>query len=743
MSTPTDRRRTLHRTCPLCEATCGLTLTMSGDRVTRVTGDRDDVFSRGYICPKGAALGALHHDPDRLRTPQIREGTTWRAVGWPEAFAAVEAGLAPILAAGDRDAIALYAGNPNVHGLAGMLYTPAVMRAAGTRNVYSASTVDQMPKHVACGLMFGDPDLIPVPDLDRAALLVILGANPVVSNGSLATAPDWPGRLKALRARGGRLVVVDPRHTETAALADEHLAIRPGADALLLLAMAQHLIASDRADCGALAEHVDHLDRLPAALAPFTPTAVAAACGLPAAQIVALADALAATPRAAVYGRIGTQAAQFGTIAAYAVELVNLLTGHLDRPGGAVIPTSLHDRPTRSRPFRLGRHTSRVKGYPEAKGELPAVTLVDEIETPGPGQVQALITVAGNPALSLPGGARIDRALASLDFMVSVDPYLNETTRHAHVILPPPSPLARAHYDVAFYRLAVRRVARFTPPHLDPEGPAEHEILARLALILAGASRASPAVVDQQIIAHLLTGAGCEVACAAKLTGDSGAERILDALIRTGPDGDHFGKCPDGWTLERLRAHPHGVDLGPHPPRLPDALPTGRVDALPDAIADDLRRLEDHMASMASDATLRLIGRRHARTNNSWMHNLPKLASGADRCALWMHPDDAAARGIGDGDRVELRGVEAVEVTARLVDALRPGVVSLPHGWGHGVEGTGLSVARAHPGVNVNRVIPCAIDPLSGTAVLNGVAVAVTRADQAAGSAASSAPASG
>lgn len=717
--------RTLYRTCPLCEATCGLTLTLTGDRITRVAGDRDDVFSRGYICPKGAALGALHHDPDRLRRPQIRDGARWRAVGWDEAFAAVEAGLAPILADGDRDAIALYAGNPNVHGLAGMLYAPAVMRAAGTRNVYSASTVDQMPKHVACGLMFGDADLIPVPDLDRTELLVILGANPVVSNGSLATAPDWPGRLRALRKRGGRLVVVDPRRTETAALADEHLAIRPGGDPLLLLAMAQHLVAAGKADCGALGAHVDHLDRLPAALAPFTPSAVAAACGLPAAQIVALADALAASPRAVIYGRIGTQAARFGTIAAWAVDLVNLLTGHLDRPGGAVFPTSLHDRPTRARPFRLGRHTSRVKGYAEAKGELPAVTLADEIEAPGPGQVRALITIAGNPALSVPGGARIARALASLDFMVSVDPYLNETTRHAHVILPPPSPLARAHYDVAFYRLAVRRIARFTPPHLDAEGPAEHVILARLALILAGAAGADPALVDQQILGHLLMGAGCEVSAAAELTGDSGAERVLDALIRTGPEGDRFGERPDGWTLARLRAHPHGVDLGPHPPRLPAALPTGRVDALPDAIADDMKRLEDHMASMASDGMLRLIGRRHPRTNNSWMHNLPKMASGADRCALWMHPDDAAARGIGDGDRVELRGAGAIEVTARLTDALRPGVVSLPHGWGHGVEGTGLSVARAHPGVNVNRVIPGEIDPLSGTAALNGVAVEV------------------
>lgn len=744
--TATKGTRVVHRTCPLCEATCGLSLTLVADgssgaeRVTRVEGDREDPFSRGFLCPKGAALGALHHDPDRLRRPRIRTGNVWREVDWPEAFAAVDAGLGGILAAGDRDAIALYAGNPTVHSLDGMLYGRALMRAAGTRNLYSASTVDQMPKHVACGLMFGDPDLIAVPDLDRCDLLIVLGANPLVSNGSLATAPDWPGRLAALQARGGRLVVVDPRRTETAAIADEHLAIRPGADALLLLAMVEALVAAGRVDCGRLAPYVIGLDRLAAAVAPFSADAVAAACGIGADVIRRLAFELADTARAAVYGRIGTQAARFGTVAAWAVDLLNLVTGHLDVPGGAMFPSSLHDRPGlgRGRGFKLGRHHSRVRGWPEVKGELPAVTLVDEIETPGAGQVRALITVAGNPVLSVPGGPRLDRALASLEFMVSVDPYLNETTRHAHVILPPPSPLMRSHYDIAFYRLAVRQVARFTPPSLPREGPSEGEILARLALCLAGHGGADPAWVDGQIVMQVLAAAvaapGSVVAgrgvgeLVGMLEGRDGAERILDALIRTGPRGDGFGAVADGWSLARLAAHGHGVDFGALVSRLPGALATvsGGIEVVPDVIGGDLARLKAWMALPA--AGLVLIGRRHLRSNNSWMHNLPKMVAGRGRCALWMHPDDAAARGVAAGDRVRLSSVAgAVEVEVALHGALSPGVVSLPHGWGHGVEGSGLSVARVAGGVSVNVVIPAEVDPLSGTAVLNGVAVEVVR----------------
>ncbi|MCA9517631.1 MAG: molybdopterin-dependent oxidoreductase, partial [Myxococcales bacterium] len=423
-----------YRVCPLCEATCGLELTLAAGQVTRVRGDADDVFSRGFICPKGAALGELHADPDRLRAPHVKTATGHVATTWEDALARVDAGLRGVLAAHGRDAVAVYLGNPNVHTLAGQLYVKALLRAHPTKNLYTASTVDQMPRHVSSGLLFGDPDAITVPDLDRADLLVVVGANPVVSNGSLCTAPDFPGRLKALRARGGRLVVVDPRRTRTADLADEHLVVRPGSDAWLLAAIVNVLFAEDRVRLGALEGRVTGVDAVRAFAAPFTPERVAARVGVPAERVRALARALSDAPRAAVYARLGSCTSRFGTVANWLVDVVNALTGNLDREGGAMFPRPFF-RPVRERAdtagrgFRMGRWSSRVRGLPEVRRELPAATLVDEIETPGDGQVRALVSIAGNPALSLPGGERLGRALEGLDFMVAVDPYLNETTR--------------------------------------------------------------------------------------------------------------------------------------------------------------------------------------------------------------------------------------------------------------------------------------------------------------------------
>lgn len=752
MSSTPSPERTVGRTCPLCEATCGLRITLradaGGERVTRVVGDPDDVFSEGFICPKGAALGALQHDPDRLSRPRIREGDSWREVDWDEAFAHIDARLRPILADGDRDALAAYVGNPNVHNLSGMVYGPALLRALGTRNIFSASTVDQMPRHVASGWLYGSPDRIPVPDVDRTELLVVFGANPMVSNGSLATAPDWPGRLKALRARGGRLVVIDPRRSETARRADTHHAIRPGTDAAMMLAMARALFEAEKVELGRVAAHIKGIDAIRDAICAIdaiTPDAIAPICGIPADAIRALAFELAATERAVVYGRIGTQATRFGTLAAWTVDLLNLITGHLDVPGGAMFPEALHERPAygKGRGFRTGRHHGRVAGDPEVRGEQPAVRLADEITTPGTGRIRALFTVAGNPALSLPDGPRLDDALQQLDLMVSIDPYLNETTRRAHVILPPPPPLQRPHYDLAFYTLSLRNVARFSPAALPHDGPSECDILARLTLLVLGmGSKGDPALVEQQIVGHIL-GRICQDphhvlhgadprALAGQLEGGSGIERALDALIRTGPRGDAFGERPDGWTLARLAAAQGGVDFGPLEPRLPRALstPDGMIDAFPDAIRDDIPRLLEWLE--APPQGLLLIGRRHLRSNNSWMHNLPKLVRGKDRFTLRMHPADAADRGVIDGQPVVLAarevddGVDAtVDAIAEVTDEVMRGVVSLPHGWGHAVDGSGLRVAAGVGGPNVNRVTRPVIDPLSGNAALNGVPVEV------------------
>ncbi|MER6431807.1 molybdopterin oxidoreductase family protein [Streptomyces sp900105245] len=738
--------RTALRICPLCEATCGLTLTLDGTRVTGARGDREDVFSKGFICPKGASFGAVDGDPDRLRTPLVRENGTLREATWEEAFDAVAAGLRPVAERHGPNAVGVVLGNPNVHTVAGALYPPVLLAALGTRSLFTASTVDQMPKHVSSGLLFGDANAIPVPDLDRTDHLLLIGANPLESNGSLCTAPDFPGRLKALKARGGRLTVVDPRRTRTAKLADRHLAIRPGTDALLLAAMATVLFEEGLTDLGDLAPHVEGVEEVRRALADFTPESVAAACDLDAGDVRALARELAAAPSAAVYARIGSCTVPHGTLASWLVDVLNVLTGNLDRPGGALFPQAATDRTPRpagpGRGFALGRWHSRVSGHPEAKGELPLSALAEEIDTAtDEGEpVRALIVVAANPVLSAPDGDRLDKALASLDFMVSVDPYLNETSRHADVVLPPPPPSQSPHHDFAFNTLAVRNQVRYTRPAVPLESGrmAESEILARLVLAATGLHGTDPAAVDAMVVEQTLGRAVREEhspvhgrdphELAGRLTGDNGPERRLDMMLRLGPYGDGFGARPGGLSLDRLLAHPHGIDLGPLRPRLPQPLRTrsGRVELLPGPVADDLPRLR--AALRERPAGLVLVGRRHLRSNNSWMHNVPALTGGTNRCTLHIHPDDADRLGVRDGADVRIKGAGGeVVAPAEVTDGVRPGVVSLPHGWGHDRPGTRLGHASTAPGVNVNQLLDGSLlDPLSGNAVLNGIPVSLT-----------------
>ncbi|MER7054863.1 molybdopterin oxidoreductase family protein [Streptomyces sp. NPDC000351] len=735
--------RTALRICPLCEATCGLALTIDGTTVTAARGDRDDVFSRGFVCPKGASFGAADADPDRLRTPLVRRDGELREATWEEAFDAVAAGVRPVVERYGPHSVGIVLGNPNVHTMAGALY-PAVLRGAlGTRSLFTASTLDQMPKHVSSGLLFGDANAIPVPDLDRTDHLLLIGANPLESNGSLCTAPDFPGRLKALRARGGTLTVIDPRRTRTARLADRHVAIRPGTDALLLAAMAHVLYEEDLVDLGALAPHVEGASEVRDALSDFTPESVAAACDVDADVTRALARELAAAPTAAVYGRIGSCTVPHGTLASWLVDVLNILTGNLDRPGGALFPQAATDRTPRpagpGRGFALGRWHSRVSGHPEAKGELPLSALAEEIDTAtGTGEpVRALLTIAANPVLSAPDGDRLDKALDSLDFMVSVDPYLNETSRHAHVVLPPPPPAQSPHHDFALNTLAVRNQVRYTRPAvpLEPGRMAETEILARLTLAVTGTHGTDPAAVDATVIEQTLGKAVRDPhspvhgrdpgELTARLTGDDGPERRLDLMLRLGPYGDGFGARADGLTLERLLAHPHGIDLGPLRPRLPRPLKTrsGKVELLPGPIAEDLPRLRQALAERP--AGLVLVGRRHLRSNNSWMHNIPALTGGSNRCTLHLHPDDAERLGVRAGQPVRVKGAGGeVTAPAEVTDAVRPGVVSLPHGWGHDRPGTRLTHAATDPGVNVNQLLDGSmLDPLSGNAVLNGVPV--------------------
>jgi anaerobic selenocysteine-containing dehydrogenase len=739
--TAQDDTRTQFRTCPLCEATCGLEITVKNGAVQRIRGDREDVFSHGFICPKGSTLKQLEADPDRLRAPQIRTDAGWRDATWDEAFTLIGERLAPIIDEHGSNAVGVYMGNPNIHNLSGILYNQVFLRALRTKNIFSASTVDQMPKHLSSGLMFGHPDLIPVPDIDRTNYLLMLGADPYESNGSLATAPDWPGRLEAIKERGGRVVVVDPRRSKTAANATEHLVIRPGTDALFLAAIAATLVEENLTAPGP--DFYEGFDRAAAAVVPFTPERVAATTRIDADIIRRIARELAAAGSAVVYGRVGTSTVRHGTLSSWLIDLINALTGNLDRPGGAMFSEPASGRPRKPRGFQTGRWSSRVRDLPEVRGELPASAMAEEITTPGEGQIKAMVVVAGNPVASTPNADRLDDALGQLDFMVSIDLYRNETSRRAHVILPATSPLQRTHYDLAFTGLSLRNVANYSPAMFPNEvGMEEWEVLCKLAAIVAGqGSDVDAAVVDDfaftTYLAHMVDDKlspihGRDAGEIITMIGDRrGPERFLDLMLRAGPNGDRFGEVSDGLTLTKLETAPHGIDFGPLQPRLPEALctPTGIVDLAPQQILDDLPNLEATIDAKTNGGYL-LVGRRHLRSNNSWMHNIDVLVKGRDRCTLLIHPDDAANLEIDNGQLAEVASATGkIVATAELTEDIMPGVVSLPHGWGHDREGMATSVATARPGVNSNILSDeNDLDPLSGNATLNAIPVTVSAA---------------
>ena len=745
-----DQERVVYRTCPLCEATCGLEITVKGDKVSRIRGDRDDVLSHGFICPKGSTLKQLHEDPDRLRKPLIKRNGEHVEVSWQEAWQEVERGLMGVINTHGRGSVGTYVGNPNAHNLAPLLYNRVWMQAIGTRQRFSASSVDQLPKQIASAYMFGTVASVAIPDIDRTDYVLMLGANPYASNGSLCTAPDFPGRLEALRARGGKLVVVDPRRSKTAQEADEWLAIRPNGDALLLAAIANTIYASGKADVGDhVRSHVAGFDELPKVLAPFTPEAVAHAVGIDATTIRRIAGELCDAQTAIVYGRIGTTTVTFGTTASWLIDVINTITGNLDRAGGVMFPLPAAGNLTtrgesgRGKGFRIGHGYSRVRQSPEAIGEYPVSVMAEEILTTGDGQIRAMVTVAGNPVLSTPNGAQLDKAFESLEFMVAVDIYLNETTRHANVILPPPSHLERSHYDMVFTAFSIRNVANFSEAVFEREAdqPDEWQILAKVAGIAQGAGAdVDPVVIDDYVYGSLLSNllkdkssplhgrSEEEIRALVDQTQLSGPERILDTLLRSGPYGDAFGANPKGISLQTLRDQPHGVDFGALEPRIPEVLrtPSGKVELAPTELVADLERLGRAMHDVDTEGLL-LVGRRHLRSNNSWMHNISVLVKGKPRCTLQMHPGDAQRAGIVDGGRARITSrVGSVDAVVEVTQDIRERVVSLPHGWGHAVRGTKMRVAAERAGVNSNVLTDeDQMDPLSGTSVLNGIPVTV------------------
>lgn len=731
----TQRKKHLH-TCTLCEAMCGLEVQVEEGRVALIRADQADVWSKGYLCPKGTTLGKVHEDPDRIRRPIVREGEQWREVSWDEAFTRCEQLLHPVIAKHGIGAVTAFIGNPTAHNFSLGRYVGILIGMSGMPMIYSSGTIDQWPKNLSSQLMYGGMWTFPIPDVPRTDLWIVMGANPHASQGSLLACPDLMGQIDRIREAGGRTIVIDPRRTGTAARADEWIPIVPGTDAMLLLGMVNVLFSDDLVDLGNVGDLVVGVDDLRQLCRDFTAEEVAPACGVSADRIRGLAHQLAETERAVLYGRIGLCNQEFGSLASWLVDVVNILTRHFDTPGGLMFPKpvawGLNSLP---RPdladFQAGRWRSRVRGAPEVLGQVPVSCLAEEIDTPGEGRLHALITVAGNPVISAPAADRLDAALPLLDCMISVDNWLNETTRHAHVILPGLSPLEQPHFDDLLWTLAVRSATKWSDAVFEPEPgrPHEWEILIRLAAICTGVKAADVDVasIDDGFFSVLCAAKGIEPAVALAAYDHGGPERICDLSVRTGPWGDRYGEIPDGLTLDRIKEAEHGIDLGPMVSRLAEILQTssGRVELAPPYITADIPRLRARLARPREE--LVLVSRRHVRSKNSWMHNVDVLVKGRDRCTLLIHPDDAARCGVSDGRSAKVTSeAGSIEVPIEVSEEMMEGVVCLPHGWGHDRPGTRLSVARDHPGVNNNLLAPPElVDVISGNAAVNGIPVQV------------------
>jgi anaerobic selenocysteine-containing dehydrogenase len=716
-----------YRACNLCEAICGIEITVQADQHLDIRGDKDDPFSLGYICPKARALQDLHYDKDRLRHPVRRTSQGWQRIGWDEAFDEVAQNLKRITRKHGKNSIATYLGNPTVHNYGAMLFAPGFIRSLHTRNRFSATSVDQLAHHLAAYLMFGHQLLLPVPDLDRTDFFLILGANPAVSNGSMMTAPGMARRLQEIRKRGGQVILIDPRYNETARLADRHLFIRPGTDVLLLLALLQVVFEEGLSDLGPVAAFTKGIEIIGDMASGFPPEKVAPITGIDAKQIRELARDFASAASAVCYGRIGVSTQEFGGVCQWLINVLNTVTGNLDRPGGAMFTLPALDPLTVPEGWAprgsFARWHSRVRKLPEFAGELPVVTLAEEVLTEGPGQIKAMVTSAGNPVLSTPNGRQLDRALAGLEFMVSIDPYINETTRHAHIILPPSSSLERGHYDLAFHLLAVRNTTRFSSPLFQPGPETRHDWEIFLELQTRIEHDGMYGRLKRKFNRRFF-----------------GPERLLDLGLRFGPYGSGLNPFSKGLSLRKLKASVHGIDLGPLASCLPGRLRTSdkRIELAPDALVHDVERVKAKLldsaapfgVSPANGNSLLLIGRRKLRSNNSWMHNSERLVKGRPECTILMHSTDAAQRHLTPGQQVSVQSkVGSVLLPLEISDEIMPGVVSIPHGWGHDRIGVNLAVAQEHAGESINDLTDHqAIDALCGTAAFNGTWVEVETA---------------
>jgi anaerobic selenocysteine-containing dehydrogenase len=705
-----------YQNCNICEAICGIAITVEGDKLD-IRGDADDPFSRGYICPKAVGLQDIHYDQDRLRQPVRRTASGWQSIEWDEAFDEVAHNLKSIQAKYGRSAVATYLGNPTVHSSGALLFAPGFIRSLHTRNRFSATSVDQLAHHVAGYLMFGHQLLLPIPDLERTKFLLMLGANPAVSNGSMVTAPGMSRHLKEIRARGGRVVLIDPRRTETARLADRHLFIRPATDVLLMLALLHVVFDEQLVRLGNVSSFTDNVEDIRRVVRDFSPEKVAPITGIAAEEIRSLAREFATAESAVCYGRMGVSTQEFGGACQWLINVLNTVTGNLDRPGGAMFTLPAFDpinAPESIAPRgSFGRWHTRVRHLPEFAGELPVAALAEEMLAEGTGQIKALVTHAGNPVLSTPNGRQLDDALAGLEFMAAIDFYINETTRHANIILPPTSALERSHYDLAFYLLGIRNIAKFSPALFTPNKDSRHDWQIFLELQTRMEGNSFVGSLKRKLGLHFLH-----------------HERLLDLGLRFGPYGGKLNPFAKGLTLRQLKASPHGIDLGPLKSCLPERLPNKRIQLAPAVFVNDIERATARFFgpdASHSNGHLSLIGRRQLRSNNSWMHNSERFLRGRHRCTLIMNPEDAAARQLKPGQPVTVKSkAGSVEVPLEISDTIMPGVVSLPHGWGHNRHGVRLEVAQKHAGGSLNDVTDhLAVDELSGAAALNGTPVQV------------------
>jgi anaerobic selenocysteine-containing dehydrogenase len=736
--------RQVTRLCPFCEACCGLVVEVddAAQRVVSIKGDKDNPFSKGFLCPKSQGLKLLDEDPDRLRRPLVRRGSDFIETDMDSAIDEAAARIRTIREKCGQDALGLYIGNPVAHNLGLVIYGGIFALTLPSRNMGTAGSIDHIAKVVSSCELFGSEALVPVPDIDRTDYMLVIGANPVVSNGSLATAPGWPRRLEALRARGGKLVVIDPRRTETAAIADRHLAIKPGTDVFLLLGVVRTLFAEQLVSLGSLGDCIDGLDELRELADPFAPEAIADRTGIEPAAIRMLARELAEAPSAVVYGRIGTTAQKHGTLTSWLIDVVNILTGNLDREGGAMFPLPVTPALIYNQVYADGvapnnRWRSRAKGLPDVSGFVPVATLPDEILTPGEGQVRALLTLCGNPVRSSPNSAKYARALADLEFMASIDIYLNETTRFADVILPPSSHLEQVHYPPFSPPYMVRSYAKWDDAAFPAQSLGDGDILLELNARILGVpvaaleTQALEGMVAQALVQDReLAGHASAADCLTAISEHTRAARFIDFLIRSGPFGDRFGLKPDGLTLAQLQQAMHGLDLGPMAPRIRSAIatPNGKIQLVPTLMKRGMASLSADLSSEEKPTVLRMVGKRHLRSNNSWMHNISALSKGPDRSFAELHPEDAAARGIKDGATITIRSSTGeIRANARITSDVRKGVIALPHGHDHTDEGVRLSVAGRLPGANFNFLTDeNDWDSLSGIAVLNGIEVEVS-----------------